>query len=537
MGCSSCSTNTGDISPGCKNNGTCGTSGCNKLNVYDWLSDMELPEGQKPFNVVEVRFKGSRKEFFRNAEYLPLKTGDVVAVEGTPGHDIGTVSLVGELVRFQLKLNSVEENSPLIKSLYRLARPADIEKWDEVKALEVETMYRARSIALNLNLRMKLSDVEYQGDGKKATFFYTADERVDFRELIKRLADQFKVRVEMRQIGMRQEASRLGGIGSCGRELCCSTWLTDFKIVSTSAARYQNLSLNPLKLAGQCGKLKCCLNYELDSYMDAIKDIPDSNTRLETQKGVAFHRKTDIFKRVMWYAYQTEPGEGASSADSWIALPVDRVKEIIQLNKQGQKPAEMSDYVEAAAYEKPLDYADVVGQDSLNRMLDKKKKKKKKKKKGDGQADSGLQQRKEVQGGQDNQKSQEGQRSQGSPRGPGNQGGQRGPGNQGGQRGTGNQGGQRGTGNQGGSGNQGGQRNQGGSQDSRGGQPPRQRREPQPDQPTQNSNLPPRTSVEPNQTAPQPKPSAPVPSSEKKEESPPVRVRQIPPRINPNEQK
>jgi cell fate regulator YaaT (PSP1 superfamily) len=297
MGCSSCSTSTGDTSPGCKNNGTCGTSGCNKLNVYNWLADMELPQGEKSYNIVEVRFKGSRKEFFRNSEYLELKTGDMVAVEGNPGHDIGTVSIAGELVRFQLKKKGVTEDSDEIKALYRLARPADVEKFNAVKALEVETMYRARSIALSLNLRMKLSDVEYQGDGKKATFFYTAEERVDFRELIKKLAEEFKVRIEMRQIGMRQEASRLGGIGSCGRELCCSTWLTDFKVVSTSAARYQNLSLNPLKLAGQCGKLKCCLNYELDSYIDAIADIPDSNSRLETKKGYALHRKTDIFQK------------------------------------------------------------------------------------------------------------------------------------------------------------------------------------------------------------------------------------------------
>ncbi len=378
MGCSTCSTTTGEASPGCQNNGTCGTSGCNKLNVYNWLSDMEMPPGQKPYNIVEIRFKGSRKEFYRNQEYLELKTGDVVAVEGNPGHDIGIVSLAGELVRFQLKRRGLTELSEEIKTLYRIARPADIEKWNAVKDTEVETMYKARSIALVLKLRMKLSDVEYQGDGKKATFYYTADERVDFRELIKKLAEEFRVRIEMRQIGMRQEASRLGGIGSCGRELCCSTWLTDFKIVSTSAARYQNLSLNPIKLAGQCGKLKCCLNYELDSYMDALSDIPDSNTRLETLKGFAVHRKTDIFKRMIWFAYLEEsPGAGGNS-DNWIALSVDRVKEIIQMNKQQEKPADLNDYVESVIREKPMDYADVVGQDSLTRMMEKKKKKKKK---------------------------------------------------------------------------------------------------------------------------------------------------------------
>lgn len=378
MGCSSCSTSTGDISPGCKNNGTCGTSGCNKLNVYNWLADMELPEGQKPYNILEVRFKGSRKEFYRNNEFLELKTGDVVAVEGSPGHDIGIVSLTGELVRFQLKKKGITEDSDDIKVLYRLARPADLEKWEAVKAQEVDTMYRARSIALKLNLKMKLSDVEYQGDGKKATFYYTADERVDFRELIKKLADEFKIRIEMRQIGMRQEASRLGGIGSCGRELCCSTWLTDFKIVSTSAARYQNLSLNPLKLAGQCGKLKCCLNYELDSYLDAISDIPDANTKLETMKGYALHRKTDIFKRMMWFTYVEDATHAVINSDNWIALSVDRVKEIVQMNKQSEKPADLNDYVDTLIKEKPMDYADVVGQDSLTRMMDKKKKKKKK---------------------------------------------------------------------------------------------------------------------------------------------------------------
>src|SRR6185436_19669829 len=265
MGCSSCGTTTGGVSAGCGNNGVCGTSGCNKLNVFNWLSDMELPDGQQQYPVVEVRFKGSHKDFFRKQENIELKTGDIVAVEGSPGHDIGTVSLAGELVRLQLKKKRVAEDSSEIKTLYRIARPPDIEKWESVKALEHSTMYRARTIANSFGLKMKLSDVEYQGDGKKATFYYTAEDRVDFRELIKKLAEEFRIRVEMKQVGMRQEASRLGGIGSCGRELCCSTWLTNFKAVSTSAARYQNLSLNPAKLAGQCGKLKCCLNYELDS--------------------------------------------------------------------------------------------------------------------------------------------------------------------------------------------------------------------------------------------------------------------------------
>lgn len=385
MGCGTCSTTTDNSTPaGCKSNGTCGTSGCNQLNVYNWLSDMQLPEGQKPFDIVEVRFKGSRKEFFRNVNDIPMQVGDMVAVEGTPGHDIGEVSMIGELVRFQMTKKGVSEGSAEVKMIYRLARGLDIDKYKEVKAKEFVTMHRSRTIALHLNLRMKLSDVEYQGDGKKATFYYTADDRVDFRELIKKLADEFKIRVEMRQIGMRQEASRLGGIGSCGRELCCSTWLTDFKIVSTSAARYQNLSLNPLKLAGQCGKLKCCLNYELDSYMDAIKDIPDSSVKLLTEKGIGSHRKTDIFKRLMWFAFQEENPEvreGWGSADSWIPLSVDRVKEIIALNKQNIKAGDVG-HVVLKHKEKPqYDFKDVVGQDSLTRMDTARKKKKKKKRK------------------------------------------------------------------------------------------------------------------------------------------------------------
>jgi len=386
MGCSSCSTATDSGTPaGCRNNGTCGTGGCNKLNVYNWLSDMHLPAGQKAYDIVEVRFKGSRKEYFRNVNALDVHVGELVAVEGNPGHDIGEVSMVGELVRFQIRKRGMKEDSAEIKQLYRAARDTDIEKYNEMKGLEADTMHGSRKAALTLGLKMKISDVEYQGDGKKATFYYTAEDRVDFRELIKRLADQFKVRVEMRQIGMRQEAARLGGIGSCGRELCCSTWLTDFKVVSTSAARYQNLSLNPIKLAGQCGKLKCCLNFELDSYMDAIRDIPESNIKLQTAKGLMVHRKTDIFKRIMWYALlpDVKPGEDRPfvGAEQWIPMSVDRVKEIIVMNKAGQKP-EDAGALELEDDAEELGYDDVVGQDSLTRM-DRKKKKKKKKKSGE----------------------------------------------------------------------------------------------------------------------------------------------------------
>lgn len=393
MGCSSCSTDKDGKPGGCRNNGTCGTGGCNKLNVFNWLTDMTLPSGQTPYNVVEVRFKGSRKEFFRNKENIDIKSGDTVAVEAMPGHDVGVVSLAGELVRFQLKKKGLDENSDQIKTLYRKAKQNEIEKWYQVKDLEASTLHRTRTIILSLKLSMKLSDVEFQGDGKKATFYYTADDRVDFRELIKRLAEEFHVRVEMRQIGMRQEAGRLGGIGSCGRELCCATWLTDFKTVSTSAARYQNLALNPAKLAGQCGKLKCCLNYELDSYMDTLKDFPNTNTALETEKGKASHRKTDIFKRLMWYGYDSYESRDRQDANeggdggTWAVLSVDRVKEIIELNKQQIKPVDLKQFEEEVIDTTP-DFENVVGQDRIDRM-DKKIKKKKKKKKKSGQNQAG----------------------------------------------------------------------------------------------------------------------------------------------------
>lgn len=384
MGCGTCSTG-GGVSPGCKNNGTCGTSGCNKLNVHNWLSDIRLPQGMAPFDIVEVRFKGSRKEFYRNKDKIELKVGDIVAVEAAPGHDLGIVSLTGELVRFQMRKKGVAETSEEVRNIFRLARQMDIDKWTELKSREFDTMHKTRSIALDLKLQMKVSDVEFQGDGKKATFFYTAEDRVDFRELIKKLADAFKIRIEMRQIGMRQEASRLGGIGSCGRELCCSTWLTDFRAVSTSAARYQNLSLNPVKLAGQCGKLKCCLNYELDSYLDELKDFPDTNNSLQTEKGWANHVKTDIFKRTIWYAYARRRNEKdeedvIQSGDAWVALSVERVKEILEMNKKGIKPVDLKDFSKEVETVKVIaDYADVVGQDSITRMDRPKSNKKKKK--------------------------------------------------------------------------------------------------------------------------------------------------------------
>lgn len=375
MACGSCSSGRGNnnangVPAGCNNNGSCGTTGgCNKLNVFDWLGNMSLPQGQEPCDILEIRFKNSRKEFFRNVNNLSLNVGDVVAVEASPGHDVGVVSITGELVKLQMKKKGVNFDSQEIKKVYRKAKQQDIDKWREAQALEIDTMYKARTLALRLGLQMKISDVEYQGDKSKAVFYYTADGRVDFRELIKVLAEEFKVRIEMRQIGARQEAGRLGGIGSCGRELCCSTWLTDFRTVTTSAARYQQLSLNPLKLAGQCGKLKCCLNYELDSYLDALKEFPEiDNKKLATEKGFAFHQKTDIFKRIIWWSYTSEP-------DVFIPLSIARTKEIFKLNAEGQKPADLLEpkqYKEIAVVKQP-DFENVVGQDSLTRF-DKQKK-------------------------------------------------------------------------------------------------------------------------------------------------------------------
>jgi len=372
MGCGSCSTAGGCAPAGCKSNGSCLTNGCSKLDVYDWLSQMDLPVNYKPFNIVEIKFKGSRKEFFVNNDNIYIENGDLVVVEtATGGYDVGHVSLTGELVRIQMTRRRVKEED-VLKKIYRRATPADVDKWKAAKDMEWETMHSARKLALSLNLYMKLSDVDYQADKTKATFYYTAEGRVDFRELIKKMAESFRIRIEMRQIGMRQEASRLGGIGSCGRELCCSTWLTDFKTVSTSAARYQNLSLNTLKLAGQCGKLKCCLNYELDTYMDALKHIPENVSLLKTKKGDARLQKTDIFKKQMWFSY---PGE-----ESWIPIGLDRVREIQKLNKEGIFPEDLVIFVEEekTAPVKALDYENVVGQDSLTRLDERNKKKKNK---------------------------------------------------------------------------------------------------------------------------------------------------------------
>lgn len=375
MACSSCSTDKDGKPKGCKSNGTCGTDSCNKLTVFDWLSNMSLPNGVEPFDCVEVRFKNGRKHFFKNTENLSLSMGDVVATEASPGHDVGMVSLTGELVRIQMKKKKVTPDSEEVLKIYRKATQKDIEVWEEARAREEKIKTRAREIAIRLNLSMKISDIEFQGDASKATFYYTADDRVDFRQLIKEFAREFNTRIEMRQIGLRQEAARLGGIGSCGRELCCSTWLTDFRSVSTSAARYQQLSLNPQKLAGQCGKLKCCLNYELDTYLESLKTFPKSDIKLHTKKGTAVCQKIDIFKGFLWYAYE---GEWMT----WHKLTVDQANQIIEANKKRESIGSLEEFeVILQMEEEQPDFNNVVGQDSLTRFDNPHPKKKRRNKK------------------------------------------------------------------------------------------------------------------------------------------------------------
>ena len=365
MACGSCGTTENGVPKGCKSNGNCGSgtcgSGSNKLAVFDWLSNMTLPSGQEKFNIFEVRFKNGRKHFYKNPDNLPVTMGDIVAVEGSPGHDIGTVSLAGELVKVQMKKHKITEDHEDVKKIYRKASQRDIDIWQQSRAKEEETQRKGREILGRLGLQMKLSDVEYQGDGNKATFYYTAETRVDFRQLIRDLAGAFSIRVEMKQVGARQEAARLGGIGSCGRELCCSTWLTDFRKVTTSAARYQQLSLNPLKLAGQCGKLKCCLNFELDTYLDALKTFPKQDLVLKTEKGEAVFVKMDIFKNHLWYTYKEERFK-------WFRLTLEQVLEIIALNKNNEKSISLEEYEADVVLPEKVDFEDAVGQDSLTRF-------------------------------------------------------------------------------------------------------------------------------------------------------------------------
>ena len=354
------------LEEGCKmNQKGCSKKTDQKLDTFDWLCD--IPESSSVTDLVEVTFKNTRKGYFRNTNDLTLEKGDIVAVEATPGHDIGVVSMTGQLVLAQMKKYNIDQSRIEIKRIYRKARPNDLERFEEAKAREHDTMLRSRKIAEDLKLNMKIGDVEYQGDGNKAIFYYIADERVDFRELIKILADTFHVRIEMKQIGARQEAGRIGGIGPCGRPLCCSSWMTKFSSVATSSARYQEISLNPQKLAGQCAKLKCCLNFEVDCYVEAQKNIPARNIELEAMDGTYYHFKTDVFGGIMQYS------SAPNMATNLVSIPVERVKEIIALNKQGIKVESLLEKDEKT--EKSVDYENVVGQDSLTRF-DKKEKKK-----------------------------------------------------------------------------------------------------------------------------------------------------------------
>lgn len=386
MGCGNCGSTHGEggcTSPGCGSNGDCSTGACNKLNAFDWLNHMTLPSDYKPFNIVEIRFKGSRKEFYRNEENLDLYTGESVVVESDFGHDVGQISLSGELVRLQLKKNHLKEDDASIRKIYRKASDSDKEKYTSFKAKEPATLERARTIAMDIKLAMKLSDIEFQGDGRKVIFYYTAEKRVDFRTLIKQYAAEFKTRIEMRQVSYREEASRLGGIGSCGRELCCSTWLTDYKVVTMGAAKTQNLSINMLKLSGQCGRLKCCLNYELETYLEALNEFPKGDDLyLETAAGSAKLQKTDILKRMLWFSYPKN--------SEWIPIDLVRVNEIIQMNKKGNKPETLVDKpIGAEIINKYEPAPDLISDQDINRYDEideqrKKQGKKRRNKKGPG---------------------------------------------------------------------------------------------------------------------------------------------------------
>ena len=409
MGCGSCGTGSDGKPGGCKSHGSCSSGGCNRMNVYDWLANLPFADPESSCRIVEISFNnGSRKDYFRNNSLQYYEKGEMVAVEGVSGFDVGSVNLTGELVRLQLKKNNVKEDHPDIKKILRRANENDLSKMKETKAREKDVMIRARAITKQLNLQMKIAEVELQADGRKGTFFYIADDRVDFRELIKVYASEFKVKVEMRQIGARQEAGKVGGIGSCGRELCCSSWLTDFKSVNTNAARYQNLSINQTKLSGQCGRLKCCLNYELDTYLDALQFFPTDADMIEVAKGRAFLVKKDIFKNLMWY----------SMADSTKHYPltIETVQRIKSQNRQGIKPEELevAEIVTSKPKEIEPEYADLVGQISL-RSLEKDSRRRRDKERGQQQKNqqrgtTGNQQQRPQGGGQ--KAGQQGQQGQ-----------------------------------------------------------------------------------------------------------------------------
>ncbi len=345
---------------GCITKGGCACNSRQKLSVHDWLSD--LPETIQDSDFIEVQFKNTRKGYYLNSTKITLEKGDTVAVESSPGHDIGQVTLVGRLVLLQMAKNNFNPEKMEVKRVYRKAKETDIEKYNEAKSKEQQTMIKARQIAENLKLNMKIGDVEFQGDGNKAIFYYIADERVDFRQLIKVFAETFRVRIEMKQIGARQEAGRIGGIGSCGRELCCSGWMTSFNSVSTTAARTQDISLNPQKLAGQCGKLKCCMNYELDAYTDATKDFPSREVPLETRDNTYYHFKTDVFKGLI--SYSTSQNFGANI----VTISTDRAKEVMTMNKKGLKPDVLDDFTDNEKKPINVNYENGVGQDSLTRF-------------------------------------------------------------------------------------------------------------------------------------------------------------------------
>ena len=369
MGCSSCGTGS-DKAPGCKSNGGCSSGSCNRMNVYDWLANLPFSDPESACRIIEVSFNnGSRKDYYRNNNIGYFEKGDMVAVEGVSGFDVGSVNLTGEVVRLQLKKKGINESDPDMRKILRKATDRDIDIMALNKIREPEAVIRSRAIAKQLNLDMKISEVEFQADGRKATFYYIADDRVDFRELIKIYAKEFRIKVEMRQIGARQEAGKIGGIGSCGRELCCSTWLTDFKSVNTTAARYQNLSINQSKLSGQCGRLKCCLNYELDTYLDALQHFPENADTIQVAKGTAILIKKDIFRNLMWYVLP--------DSSKQYPLTIERVKKIKFENSKNIIPQELEAVEVTSTKPKEVEpeFVDVVGQISL-RSLEKADKKK-----------------------------------------------------------------------------------------------------------------------------------------------------------------
>ncbi|MFZ4058085.1 MAG: PSP1 domain-containing protein [Ferruginibacter sp.] len=377
MGCGSCG--SGSTPGGCQSHGSCSSGSCNRMNVHDWLANLPFSDPESACRIVEVSFNnGSRKDYFKNTTHFFFEKGEMIAVEGVSGFDVGSVNMTGELVRLQLKKNNIKEDSADIKKILRRASEADLSKLKESKAREKDVMIRSRAIARQLKLEMKIAEVEIQADSRKATFFYIADDRVDFRELIKVYAGEFKVKVEMKQIGARQEAGKVGGIGSCGRELCCSTWLTEFKSVNTNAARYQNLSINQTKLSGQCGRLKCCLNFELDTYLDALQHFPNDCDMIEVARSRAFLVKKDIFRNLMWY---TMP-----DSNKQYPLTIERVQKIKALNKQGIRPEELEpvEVVSNKPKEIEPEYVDVVGQISL-RSLEKNSRKRRERERGQQQ--------------------------------------------------------------------------------------------------------------------------------------------------------